>query len=181
MSEKELAGLFAQCLAYAPDVSSVWSIAVPEVDGPVRRADFVQIECADSTTRIPELLERLSIFRLLTTARCYLAVRELGQCDWEAVWRLVGHQRETVKRHLATLIKGAWLTRTGDGMYQVDPRLQVPAFSLVTYELKLHNWRQGMSQLISHQLNYSTYSWGIGDRPCNPFISNYLRTILSHK
>ena len=35
MSEKELFGLSAQCPPHTPDVSSVWSIAVPEVDGPV--------------------------------------------------------------------------------------------------------------------------------------------------
>ena len=32
MSEKELFGLSAQCPPHTPDVSSVWSIAVPEVD-----------------------------------------------------------------------------------------------------------------------------------------------------
>ncbi len=154
MTERELAALFEQSLPMHYRMRKPYpiSLVVPEVGGPFRRPDFVQIDWKDPTDATDDTLAKLQAFHSLVAARSYLVVRNLHECHWTAVWEAVGYEPDTIKRHLSILTDYSWLERISPGHYCINPAQSLPEFCLSTFELKLNNWRRAIYQLSAHKM-----------------------------
>ncbi len=154
MSERELAALFEQSLPFHYHMRKPYpiSLVVPEVGGPFRRPDFVQIDWKDPTDPTDDTLGKLQAFHSLVAARSYLVVRSLHECHWTAVWEAVGYELDTIKRHLSILTDYSWLERISPGHYCINPAQPLPEFCLSTFELKLNDWRKAIYQLSAHKM-----------------------------
>lgn len=154
LSENDLASGFRQHLPfyYRSRKTPVESLIVAEVEGPFRRADFVQIDWFGEADRSASDLARLTCFRSPVAARAYLLLRQRRRLSLDQINAKVGFERATVASHLRNLVSSSWILRHGHNCYELNPALTLPEFTLTTFELKLHDWRRAQSQVSAHRL-----------------------------
>ncbi len=150
MTEAEYSVLFQQWLpvfrgfADAPAAQ----IVVPELDCPLYRPDFVQVDLWDSVGDVsPDawavLAEALAA-RVYTIARSKpgITVRQLGE--------RLQYTEPYLRQSVRALLRCGWLRAgglSGSGLW-VDTRL--PRFRIVAFELKAGHWRAAARQLAGY-------------------------------
>lgn len=127
-------------------------LIVPEVDGPVRRADYVEVQWKAARPPSSATIGRLACFRHLATSRVYCALRLVPDADVAQLCEATGYTTSTVKTRLAELHDLSWVCAASKDRFRVSRRGHIPAFHLATYELKLTDWRRACRQLLGHML-----------------------------
>lgn len=154
MTEREFSTRFRQHMPLVPagDSHRRSCLIVPELDGPVRRADFAQVDWL--TGRSPDHAEiaSLACFRSIVAVRLYRMLSDEKRRPLPHLCSAVGFGRDTVRQHLNSLQEHRWVVELGDGCFRRNWRRSVPRFHLTTYELKLSDWRTACTQLTGHML-----------------------------
>lgn len=127
------------------------TIIVPEVDGPFRRPDLIQLDLYERAGDLDSLMHVCSIFRSEIMSQLYSHLLQCGRSTREAIEARIRWGPSTIRRYLAQLVHEGWLDNSSNGVYSLTAR-RVPAFRLSTFEVKLSDWRRASTQLSSHAM-----------------------------
>jgi len=138
-------------LRYMQRKDPTWSLVVPEVDGPIRRPDLIQLDLYGDVPDVDLLMEQCSIFRSEAMSRIYCHLRHCGRSSAEAVCARILYAPATVRSYLSQLVHAGWLDRSAEGIFSLSER-ELPAFRLSTIEVKLTDYNRAAMQLYGHRM-----------------------------
>lgn len=139
-------------LRSAGDAVACPCLVVSELEGPVRRADFAQVDWVAGRAPSSHQLQALSCFQSAVAVRLYGLVGG-GERLWISdLCAASGYARQTVREYVRNLLDHHWIVQLTDGSLRRNWRMGVPPFRLSSYELKLADWRRACTQLTSHML-----------------------------
>jgi len=139
-------------LRSAGDAVACPYLVVSELEGPVRRADFAQVDWVAGRAPSRHQLTALACFRSAVAVRLYALAPQREGLSLSDLREAAGYGRQTVREHLGALLAHRWVVELADGRFRRNWRNVVPPFRLSTYELKLADWRRACTQLTSHML-----------------------------
>ncbi len=154
MTEMEFGIRFRQHMPLVPagDGHRRACLIVPELDGPVRRADYAQVDWLAGPPPGHAGIASLACFRSMVAVRLYGMLSGDKRLPLSDLCAAAGYGRETVRQHLNGLLEHRWVIELSDGRFRRNWRISVPRFRITTFELKLSDWRTACTQLTGHML-----------------------------
>lgn len=146
-TEKDLTTIFLEKIS----LKHPRDLFLEEVDCGQGRADIVRanlktdISFTKSNTNIASILQDSTSAKIISLLH-YKSYRTI-----EFIYNALGLQKSKINSTLKKLIFFEVILETKQNCYILHPKFIIPDFHLVSYELKLHNWKRALYQAIQYK------------------------------